>query len=291
MNDKLRGGLRLLVILLGLAILVYPSLSEYLSEKNSSRATAVFDESVLLLEQERLDALLEEAREYNRLLVADAGFEKPRVDEYGVPVSLENYWELLNVSGTDMMGYITIPSIHVTIPIYHGTDERVLQVGAGHVQNTSLPVGGESTHAALSGHRGLPTRALFTDLDLVKEGDVFYIKVLDQTLCYMVDQILTVYPDETQHLAIVPGEDYVTLITCTPYGVNSHRLLVRGTRVPYEPEEEGVIPVVQEEELPLWRRMPMQYRHLLIGLGVLAGCVVLKFLLSWTIKQIKKKRG
>ncbi len=288
MKDTLRKVVRLLVILIGVAILVYPSLSEYLSEKNSSRAMAVFDNSVSLLQQERIQELLEEARSYNGRLLTSAGFQGGSLD--GAAEAPEEYWDLLSVSGTNMMGYITIPSINLTVPIYHGTDERVLQSGIGHVQNTSLPVGGASTHAALSGHRGLPTRALFTDLDLMEIGDVFYIKVLDQTLCYTVDQILTVLPDETEHLAIVPGEDYVTLITCTPYGVNSHRLLVRGTRTPYEPEKDGSVPQTSQKALPLWLRMPMQYRHLIIGLAALAAAVVLKLLVSAILKRFKNKR-
>lgn len=181
--------------------------------------------------------------------------------------------------GNGMMGYITIPRIHVTIPLYHGTEEEVLQVAIGHLQNTSLPVGGESTHAVLSGHRGLPSKALFTDLDQVQIGDVFYLTVLNETIYYQVDQILTVLPNETDALAITKGEDHVTLVTCTPYGVNSHRLLVRGTRMDYTPETGEAAPV-GEVELSPWMKMPMQYRHLLLGLAALAGILLLRGLVG-----------
>lgn len=288
MKGKLRGFIRGLVILAGLAILIYPSLSEYLAERNSSRATASYDDSVIRMEQERLETLREQAQEYNRRLAAENGQDAPQTDENGEPVSLVDYWELLDPGGNGMMGYITIPRINVTIPIYHGASEEILQVAVGHLQNTSLPVGGESTHAALSGHRGLPSRSLFTDLDQLEIGDVFYLKILNQTMCYTVDQIKTVLPNETQDLAITEGEDYVTLVTCTPYGVNSHRLLVRGTRTPYTPEEGEVTPEVVETSL--WMRLPIQYRHLLIGLAVLVAILILRTLVGWVVKSVRKRR-
>ena len=284
-DTLLRLG-RLLVILLGIGILVYPSLSEYLSERNSSRVTSSYDDTVSQMEQARLDELLAQAQEYNRQLAGVSMGKAPLSDDDGNPITPESYWDLLNVdSSTGIMGYIEIPKLNTTIPIYHGTDEAVLQVGVGHLQNTSLPVGGESTHAALSGHRGLPTRSLFTDLDKMEIGDRFYIKVLNETLCYTVDQILTVLPSEMEALAIEPGQDYVTLITCTPYGINSHRLLVRGVRTPYTPEQ-------YEEEmqtkLPLWERIPMQYRHMLIGAAVLVVILLVRALVL-VIMNIRKR--
>ena len=188
-----------------------------------------------------------------------------------------------------MMGYITIPRLNTTIPIYHGTAESVLQVGVGHVMTTSLPVGGENTHAALSGHRGLPTASLFTDLDQMQVGDMFYIKVLGQTLAYQVDQILTVLPEETEHLAIEPGRDLVTLITCTPYGVNSHRLLVRGTRVEYIPED--MQQVMQEQAPENWfESLPIQFRHGLTGVAVILVVVVLRWLVLLFAKFLKRRK-
>lgn len=285
-KDTLWRLARLLVILLGIGILVYPSLSEYLSELNSSRATASYDDSVLQMEQERLDQLLAQAQEYNRQLAGVSMGKAPLSDDDGNPITPESYWDLLNVdSSTGIMGYIEIPKLNTTIPIYHGTDEAVLQVGVGHLQNTSLPVGGESTHAALSGHRGLPTRSLFTDLDKMEIGDRFYIKILNETLCYTVDQILTVLPSEMEALAIEPGQDYVTLITCTPYGINSHRLLVRGVRTPYTPEQHAA---EMQTELPLWERIPMQYRHMLIGAAVLVVILLVRALVL-VIMNIRKR--
>lgn len=285
MKAKLWWAARLLIILLGVGILVYPSLSEYLAERNSSRATASYDDTVQQLEQERLAQLLAQAQEYNRQLADASSGKAPLADDNGNPITPESYWDLLNIDSTGMMAYITIPRLGQTIPIYHGTEEAVLQVGIGHLQNTSLPVGGESTHAALSGHRGLPTRSLFTDLDKMEIGDRFYIKILNETLCYTVDQILTVLPSEMEALAIEPGQDYVTLITCTPYGINSHRLLVRGVRTPYTPEqyEEEM-----QEKLPLWERIPMQYRHMLIGAAVLVVILLVRALIL-VIMNIRKR--
>ena len=285
-KDTLWRLARLLVILLGIGILVYPSLSEYLSERNGSRATASYDDSVLQLEQARLDQLLAQAQEYNRQLAGTSTGKAPLSDDEGDPVTPESYWDLLNVDSAGMMGYIEIPKLNTAIPIYHGTSEAVLQVGVGHLQNTSLPVGGESTHAALSGHRGLPTRSLFTDLDQMEVGDRFYIKVLNETLYYTVDQILTVLPHEMDALAIEEGKDYVTLITCTPYGINSHRLLVRGVRTPYDPQQhQNEI----AESASYLSSMPAQYRHLLIGVVVLVVVLLLRFLVC-AVLNIRKRR-
>lgn len=285
-KDTLWRLARLLVILLGIGILVYPSLSEYLSERNGSRATASYDDSVLQMEQARLDQLLAQAQEYNRQLAGTSTGKAPLSDDEGDPVTPESYWDLLNVDSAGMMGYIEIPRLNTAIPIYHGTSEAVLQVGVGHLQNTSLPVGGESTHAALSGHRGLPTRSLFTDLDQMEVGDRFYIKVLNETLCYTVDQILTVLPHEMDALAIEEGKDYVTLITCTPYGINSHRLLVRGVRTPYDPQQhQNEI----AESASYLSSMPAQYRHLLIGVVVLVVVLLLRFLVC-AVLNIRKRR-
>ena len=279
MKNRLWGLARLLIILVGVGILVYPSVSEYLFEKNSSVAVSTYDDSIRRMEQTRMDELRAQAEAYNQRLAESNGFSKPALDEYNNPITPEDYWDILDVDGNGMMGYITIPRIHVTIPMYHGTEEEVLQVAIGHLQNTSLPVGGESTHAVLSGHRGLPSKALFTDLDQVQIGDVFYLTVLNETIYYQVDQILTVLPNETDALAITKGEDHVTLVTCTPYGVNSHRLLVRGTRMDYTPETGEAAPV-GEVELSPWMKMPMQYRHLLLGLAALAGILLLRGLVG-----------
>lgn len=289
MNDKLRKLIRVVIILIGIGILVYPSLSEFLTQQNASRAVASYDDTVIKTEQARLDALYEEAREYNSMLASSTGSQKPPVDVEGNPISLDSYDKMLNINGDGMMGYITIPKLNVTCRILHGTEESSLQVGIGHMKNTSLPVGGETTHAVLSGHRGLPTAELFTDLDQLTEGDVFYIKVLNHTLCYTVDQIVTVLPDETEELAIKDGKDYVTLVTCTPYGINSHRLFVRGVRTPYDETQD--IPVYEVVDMSsFWSRLPAQYRHMLYGAGAIVAFLIIYWIIIIIRKRIKRSK-
>lgn len=229
--------IRIVVLLVAFSVLLYPTISNYLYEKNSSRVISLYDEGIVHQKQEVMDEIMETTRAYNRELLENMELldpfssQKQEVDQ--------RYANTLNVNGSGMMGYITIPKINLELPIYHGTEENVLQIGVGHFEGTSFPVGGESTHAVLTGHRGLPSKLLFTDLDKMELGDVFYVKTLGKTLAYEVDQILTVLPEETKALSIVPGEDYVTLVTCTPYAVNTHRLLVRGHAVPFEETDEA----------------------------------------------------
>ena len=290
MSDKLRKLIRAVIILIGIGVLVYPSLSEFLQQQNASRAVASYNDTVERTEEARLEALLQEARNYNELLASSTGYQKPPIDSYGNPISLDSYQQMLNIKGDGMMGYITIPKLDVTCRIMHGTEESTLQVAVGHMQNTSLPVGGESSHAVLSGHRGLPTAELFTDLDQLDVGDVFYIKVLDHTLCYTVDQILTVLPDETEELAIQEGKDYVTLVTCTPYGVNSHRLLVRGVRTPFDDTEE--IPVYEVVDMSsFWSRLPAQYRHMLYGAAAIVAFLIVYWIVILIRKKVKQRRS
>jgi sortase A len=224
-------GVFLVILLIGLCVLLYPSVSNYINEKNASRVISIYDDKLTALSAADYSAYLEAAREYNArlaqsgLTVTDA-FASGEKDED----RSSDYWTLLDLDGSGVMGYIVIDKIQVKLPLYHGTDEAVLQVGAGHIQGSSLPVGGKSTHAVMSAHTGLPSAEYFTDLDQLVLGDTFVLRIFGETLTYRVDQILTVLPHETEALSIVPGGDYATLITCTPYGVNSHRLLVRGTR-------------------------------------------------------------
>lgn len=215
----------ILILLTGLSLLLYPSVSDYWNSFHQSRAIATYAEEVAQLDNTDYEGLLEAAREYNQTLPGKSNRYVLSDEER------EEYESLLNVSGTGVIGYIEIPSIKCSLPIYHGTDEAVLQIAVGHIEGSSLPVGGESTHSVLSGHRGLPSAKLFTDLDQLVVGDEFIIRVLDETLTYEVDQIRIVLPAELGDLEIVEGKDYCTLVTCTPYGVNSHRLLVRGHRV------------------------------------------------------------
>lgn len=235
---KLRGIAPLLVIAIGLLVLFYPTISNFLIMRNASRVVSNYDAVVNALSDEEYQAMLDAAHVYNEQLAAQGadGATNALAGAVNTAAQSEEYNRLLNLSGDGMMGYITIPRLKETMPIYHGTAEKVLQVGIGHLEQTSLPVGGESTHAALSGHRGLPTAKLFTDLNLMKKGDRFYIKILKDTYAYQVDKITTVLPTDTKELAIEPGKDLVTLITCTPYAVNTHRLLVRAHRIPYTHE-------------------------------------------------------
>ena len=222
--------LLVLIFLLGLSLLLYPAVSDYWNSKHQTRAIAVYSEEVSGLDKEQYQALWAGAAAYNASL-------RKRDNAYLLTEEQKAaYEQLLNVSGLGIMGYIEIPSIDCSLPIYHGTEESVLQIAIGHLEWSSLPVGGESTHCVLSGHRGLPSAKLFTNLDKLQEGDVFMLRVLDEVLTYEVDQILIVEPQEIAALQITEGEDYCTLVTCTPYGINSHRLLVRGHRIENAPE-------------------------------------------------------
>lgn len=222
--------LLVLIFLLGLSLLLYPAVSDYWNSKHQTRAIAVYSEEVSGLDEEQYQALWADAAAYNASL-------RERDNVYLLTEEQKAaYEQLLNVSGLGIMGYIEIPSIDCSLPIYHGTEESVLQIAIGHLEWSSLPVGGESTHCVLSGHRGLPSAKLFTNLDKLQEGDVFMLRVLDEVLTYEVDQILIVEPQEIAALQITEGEDYCTLVTCTPYGINSHRLLVRGHRIENAPE-------------------------------------------------------
>ena len=215
----------ILVFLVGLSLLLYPSVSDYWNSFHQSRAIATYAEQVANIDNDIYARLWEDARAYNQTLVGKENRFQITEEER------ETYESLLNVGGNGIIGYIEIAKIGCSLPIYHGTDEGVLQIAVGHIEGTSLPTGGESTHCVVSGHRGLPSAKLFTDLDKLIPGDTFVLRVLDETLTYEVDQILIVEPQELAALEIEEGRDYCTLVTCTPYGINTHRLLVRGHRV------------------------------------------------------------
>lgn len=219
-----------LLLLAGVSLLLYPSLSDYWNSMHQTRAIASYAETVSQLDTAQYDEMWKAAQDYNRSL-AQRETAFALTDEQKVA-----YESLLDVSGLGVMGYIEIPEIDCSLPIYHGTEESVLQVAVGHLEWSNLPVGGEGTHCVLSGHRGLPSAKLFTNLDKLAVGDTFLLRVLDEVLAYEVDQILIVEPEQVDVLGIVPGEDYCTLVTCTPYGINTHRLLVRGHRVENTPE-------------------------------------------------------
>lgn len=222
-------------LLVGLCLLVYPTFSDWWNSLHQSRAIAVYTENVAQIDNSHYDEMLEEAHAYNASLALLPQREWSLSEE-----ALERYASVMDVTGSGIMCYIEIPKIKCSLPIYHGVEDTVLQIAVGHIPGSSLPIGGESTHAVLSGHRGLPSARLFTDLDKLTVGDTFLIHVLDETLTYEVDQILIVEPYDLSSLEIVPGEDLVTLVTCTPYGVNTHRLLVRGHRIETAAEVHAV---------------------------------------------------
>ena len=245
MKKPLSTVIFILIFLTGLSLLLYPSVSDYYNSLHQSRAIAAYSADVAGLNDEQYEALWQEAVRYNTEL-ASTGNIWNLSDE-----RLEEYRNTLNIDSSGIMSYIEIPKINCSLAIYHGTDDGVLQTGVGHIEGSSMPVGGEGTHCVLSGHRGLPSAKLFTDLDKLTLGDRFLIRTLDEILTYEVDQILIVLPYEVDALKIENGKDLCTLVTCTPYGVNSHRMLVRGIRVPYNGEEEtGDTPqVVQYQAL------------------------------------------
>lgn len=231
---NLTNVLLVILLLLGIGIIAYPTVSDRWNARHATQAIASYVEQMEQMEDGTKAQMLEEAEAYNRAL------------ETGVHLNLSEeayaeYTSVLDITGTGIMGYVQIPTINVNLPIYHGTDESVLQIATGHIAGSSLPIGGKGTHAAISGHRGLPSAKLFTDLDKLIVGDIFVITVLDRKVTYQVDQIHIVLPDEVSDLAIEKEKDYMTLVTCTPYGVNSHRMLVRGHRIDNLESEEEIL--------------------------------------------------
>lgn len=241
--------LTILVFLTGVGFLLYPTVSDRWNQAHQSRAIATYTKEVEQLDDSDNEEMIQAARRYNEKL-------RERADHWNLSKKAKKKYEsLLDISGTGIMGYIEIPKIKCSLPVYHGTDEGALQIAIGHLEGSSLPVGGESTHCVLSGHRGLPSARLFTDLDQMQEGDIFILHILDEKLAYEVDQIKVVLPEEMSDLEVIEGEDLCTLVTCTPYGINSHRLLVRGHRTDYvetvetkETEEKEV----QTKETEIW---------------------------------------
>ena len=267
--------LLILVLLAGLSLLLYPSVSDYWNSFHQTRAIATYAEKVANLNQDQYDEIWAAAESYNASLT-------DRVNAYLLSdAQKEEYQQLLNVSGLGVMGYIEIPSIDCSLPIYHGTEESVLQIAVGHLEWSSLPVGGESTHCVLSGHRGLPSAKLFTNLDKLREGDIFLLRILDEVLTYEVDQILIVEPQEVGALQIVEGQDYCTLVTCTPYGINTHRLLVRGHRID-NVEEAKTVRVTADA---------IQIEPLLVAPVVAIPILLLLLILLLLPKQPRKKHG
>lgn len=270
MKRKVSTVLFALLFLVGFGILAYPTISNQWNTYRQSRLISNYDTVVSQMTEEDFTAAWEEAREYNQSF----GENSIMTDVFGVDkaedITDTPYWKVLNVAGDGVMGYITIPKIHIKLSIYHGTADEVLETGVGHLNGTKLPVGGEGNHCVLSAHRGLPSAKLFTDIDQLKERDRFYLHILDEDMAYEVDRILPMVEKDDfdalgEALKIEEGQDYVTLFTCTPYGVNSHRLLVRGHRVPYDGELESTPVDSMVEAIQNYYML-----YLLVGLGVTA---------------------
>ena len=262
----------------GICLVTYPSFSDWWNNIHQLRAIADYAETIGSYKAEDLSKLLTDASDYNKTLVNDITRFHFNESKYSV------YESLLNVDGSGIMGYLEIPSIDVALPIYHGTKDAVLQVAVGHVEGSSLPVGGEGTHAVLSGHCGLPSAKLFTNLDKVSVGDTFRLSVLNETLTYEVDQIEIVLPEDMALLAIDPDQDYVTLVTCTPYGINSHRLLVRGSRIETNEKEnnDNSQPTVTQTSVTTVQtpNMPIEV--------IVAACAIVAVLIYLFIEIFKK---
>lgn len=275
----------IVLLAIGGGAVSYPFISNYLMSQNLSSEVQSYLDSASRLTRDNYNEEFKEARKYNKglvgnIYVADPFGEQPETDD--------NYYDLLNIEGTSVMACLEVPAINISYPIYHSATDTVLEKGIGHLRNTSLPVGGKGTHAVLTGHTGLSQAKFFTDLDKLEIGDVFYITLLNETLAYKVDQIKVVLPTDTSELQIDPEEDYVTLVTCTPYGVNSHRLLVRGRRIPLaESEREKMVSGKIAEST--WNDEYMS--AIIIGASVTAGILIVYVLIRVITKQIRKRKG
>lgn len=274
----------LLVFLVGLGVLGYPTVSDLWNRYRNSQLISGYSRTVGDMDHSEYEAIFREAQEYNRKHRINE--IKDTFQEEGKDYVLTHpYDQLLNPTNDGIMGYISIPKIHIELAVYHGTGADVLEKGVGHVEGTSLPVGGEGTHTVLAGHRGLPNAKLFTDLDQMEEGDLIFLHILDQILAYRVDQILTMLPDELDELAIVEDKDYMTLLTCTPYGVNTHRLLVRGVRTDYEEAAEE-----DSSGMMIAESMVSDPRTLLLLAGIAVFLIILIFMLKGN-REKEKRNG
>ena len=263
----------ILIFLVGLGFISYPTVSNLWNQAHQSRAIATYSKQVEKLDDSENKKMLKAARKYNKSLLKKSDHWKLSKKDK------KKYESLLDVSGTGIMGYIEVPKIDCSLPIYHGTDEGALQIAIGHLEGSSLPVGGKSTHCVLSGHRGLPSARLFTDLDQMEEGDIFILNVLGRKLAYEVDQIRVALPEEMSDLEVIEGKDLCTLVTCTPYGINTHRLLVRGHRTKYVEEK-----VEEQKEV---QTKKMDTRLLIAGA---AGAVILAVIIIAVVIRRRKRR-
>lgn len=289
MKKKIPGIIFGLMFLIGFGILVYPTVADQWNTYRQSRLISSYERTISDMEPEDFSAEWEKAQAFNDTLTQNSIYGDVFGEE-DQDLEDTDYWQVLNVGGDGVMGYLSIPKINIKLSIYHGTSDEVLQTGVGHLNGTKLPIGGESTHSVLAAHRGLPSARLFTDIDQLEKGDKFYIHILDETLAYQVDQILDmVDKDDTdtleKALQIEEGKDQVTLFTCTPYGVNSHRLLVRGTRVPYEGEEE-----VSSTPIDTMLQSVQNYYMLYLILGLSVTLLIILFM-RFLMKPRKNRKS
>ena len=273
-KDKLINIFIALMILVGLSVMFYPVVSDMWNTYRNSLLISSHKKDVNDLSKKQTEQIWNEAVNYNKN--HKENFIKEDVFTNLKKHTKSKYDSYLNISKNGVMGTIVIPKINVEIPIYHGTGEKELQTGVGHMEGTSLPVGGTSSHCVLSAHRGLPSAKLFTDLDKMKKGDLFFLHILDKTLAYKVEDIFTVKPNETDKLSLIKGKDYVTLLTCTPYGVNTHRLLVRGERTAYKQNQEQNVSILKDYRV--W-----------ILIGTIVALIIVNVFM--VIKNKKKKRS
>lgn len=278
MRRKAPVILIILLFVAGICVLMYPFFSVWYNGRAQATVVETYQEAMAELEDEEIFVLRELAQEYNKGLLGNVVLTDPFAED--VSNAVTEYETLLNIEGDGVMGSIRIPKINVRLPIYHGTSAVVLRKGAGHLENTSLPVGGAGTHTVLSTHTGYPTATLFTELDKLEEGDLFFLEVLGETLAYQVDQVKVVEPDDTSDLLIDNEEDYVTLVTCTPYGVNSHRLLVRGVRTDYV--ETEAMKAKEEEQAEQMLQWNWPY--------IIAGIIFILFLVVYIIHRRRKMK-
>lgn len=277
MKKKIPTIIVILIVIAGLSFLLYPTLSDYLKSIAYNRAIESYHAVIADIDDETYDDLMAEAKAHNDILLARGNVRATLTDE-----EMAEYEGLLRIDESGIMGYVVIPKINVSLPIYHGTKDSVLQSGIGHLEGSSLPIGGEGTHSVLSGHRGLPSAKLFTNIDQLVVGDTFTVRVLREVLTYEVDEIRTVLPHEVNSLQIVEGQDYCTLLTCTPYGVNTHRLLVRGHRIP---TPEG-------EDAETFDRIILQQNreHYMKFVGYIAGSVLLLIIIIVIVIIVKRRK-
>ena len=284
MNRKWKIGLACLVFLLALGITLYPLISTMYNNRHQSLIHTQYNQELANTDTQILRKNRELAVQYNAALVPGA----QQVDAFSsaaVELASVDYANLLNIAENGIMGYLIIPQIGAELPIYHGTSDATLEVGVGHLLGSSLPVGGASTHTVLTGHSGMANNKMLSDLDQLEIGDVFYLEVLEETLAYQVDQIKMVLPSDTTYLGIEDGSDYCTLVTCTPFGVNTHRLLVRGSRIPYSEEEKAqVVSLSADKPASTWEQQYL--RGILLGIGITGALCS-----SWFLVTRLRKKG